>query len=250
MVIKDNRIKKVVAALNIIKRITAKFKKLRTKDRIMAIAALALTMAVMIAVPTMAWFAHQKQIATMAKINSPSKLSLKSGAREDIIQFKMSGIDTTKGSSKDFVFCVEGEDISNYNIQLAHTTNINFSYKLYKATESSDSTGVEYLSENGSVYYTRRDELDGGYVNNETKGTRTIGNDEYEKPSYDDTNIRQDFAEPLYWQSSMITAEDETYDDDQAERSFRNYYILEVSWGNDVTNDKETDLIYLTAQVA
>ena len=228
----------------------ARFKKLRTKDKIMAVAALVMTMAVLVAIPTMAWFAHQKKMATMAKINSPARLSLKSGAQEDIIQFKMSGIDTTKGTSKDFVFCVEGEDISQYNIQLAHTTNINFGYTLYKATPSSDDTGVVYESENGPVYYTMQDELGGDFVNDSAKGSRTIGNDRYQEPSYDAANSRQDFAEPLYWQSSQITAEDSHYDDEPAERSFRNYYILRVSWGIDVVNDKETDLIYLTAQVA
>lgn len=233
-----------------IKKIITRFKKLRTKDKVMAFVALVMTMAVLVAIPTMAWFAHQKKMATMAKINSPAKLSLKSGAQEDIIQFKMSGIDTTKGNSKDFVFCVEGDDISKYNIQLAHTTNINFSYTMYKATPSSDDTGVVYESENGPVYYTMQDALSGAYINDSTKGSRTIGNDQYEEPSYDAGNSRQDFAEPLYWQSSQIDADDTDYDDNPAEKSFRNYYILRVSWGIDVVNDKETDLIYLTAQVA
>ncbi len=226
-----------------IKRIISRFKKLRTKDKVMAAAALVI-------IPTVAWFAHQKKMATMAKINSPAKLSLKSGAQEDIIQFKMSGIDTTKGSTKDFVFCVEGEDISQYNIQLAHTTNINFTYTLYKATPAPDNTGVVYESENGPVYYTLQNQLNGDFVNDSAKGSRTIGNDQYEEPSYDAGNSRQDFAEPLYWQSSQITAEESPYDDDPAERSFSNYYVLRVSWGIDVVNDKETDLIYLTAQVA
>ena len=233
-----------------IKKIITRFKKLRTKDKVMAFVALVMTMAVLVAIPTMAWFAHQKKMATMAKINSPAKLSLKSGAQEDMIQFKMSGIDTTKGNSKDFVFCVEGDDISKYNIQLAHTTNINFSYTMYKATPSSDDTGVVYESENGPVYYTMQDALSGAYINDSTKGSRTIGNDQYEEPSYDAGNSRQDFAEPLYWQSSQIDADDTDYDDNPAEKSFRNYYILRVSWGIDVVNDKETDLIYLTAQVA
>ena len=93
----------------------------------------------------------------------------------------------------------------------------------------------------------------GDYINDEQLGidSRTIGNDQYEKPSYDNNENRQQFAEPVYWQNDdPINARDEEYDYDDAERAFRNYYVLEVSWNSSVKNDKETDLIYLTAQVA
>jgi len=165
----------------------------------------------------------------------------------------MSGIDTTKGNSKSFVFCVEGEDITLYNIQLAHTTNINFKYKLYKAKPSENTDDVLYESENGKQYYHADAQLVGDYINDEQLGidSRTIGNDQYEKPSYDNNENRQQFAEPVYWQNDdPINARDEEYDYGDAERAFRNYYVLEVSWNSSVKNDKETDLIYLTAQVA
>ena len=75
---------------------------------------LSATLTIILLVTTVyAWFSNKKQVATIAKINSPAKLSLKAGNQEDIINFKMSGIDVTKGNSKDFVFCVEGEDITN-----------------------------------------------------------------------------------------------------------------------------------------
>lgn len=247
-----------------IKRIIARFKKLRTKEKVMAITALTMTLVVMVAIPTLAWFAHQKKLSTMAKVNSPAKLSLRSGAGEDIIQFKMSGIDTEKNSPKYFVFCVEGEDISYYNIQLAHTTNINFTYNIYKATPSNDSSDVEYEKEDRTKVYYKKDStpLQGGYINESsitiTDGdvtrTRKIGSNNYEEPSYENNDARQNYAEPLYWQTDEdhpIEANDEDYDEYASdEHTSRNYYVLEVSWGNDVKNDKETDLIYLTAQVA
>ena len=113
-------------ALKTIKSLIDNYKKLHIKDKVKLIVAFTFTLELLISLPTFAWFSQKKQIATMAKVDSPAKLSLKAGAREDIINFKMSGIDVTKGNSKDFVFCIEGEDISYYNIQLAHTTNINF----------------------------------------------------------------------------------------------------------------------------
>lgn len=234
-----------------------KYKKLSVKDKIKLVVAFIMTMIVLISAPTLAWFSQQKQMATMAKVDSPAKLSLKAGAREDIINFKMAGIDVTKGNSKDFVFCVEGEDISSYNIQLAHTTNINFTYTIYKAKEAE--TGVEYVkaSDSKPVYYQKSGSaLSGDYVNDtyDTKSARNVGNTQYEDPSYkngEDPDSRQKFAEPLYWQTNpAIQANDSEYDADNSERSFINYYVLEVTWGAGVINDKETDLVYLTAQVA
>lgn len=240
------------------KRIIARFKKLRTKDKIMAVAALTMTLAVLVAIPTMAWFAHQKELATMAKVNSPAKLSLKAGAGEDIINFKMSGIDIRNGSPQDFIFCVEGEDISRYNIQLAHTTNINFTYNIYRAKETESTAGIQYIksSDTNPVYYEKIGEaILMSTVNGtaDTYSTRILGNGNYEEPSYQDGDQKQKFAEPLYLQTdSSIQANSENKDYDELnndETAFRNYYVLEVSWGSDVTNDKETDMIYLTAQV-
>lgn len=240
-----------VTALNVIKRIAERYKKLSTKDKIMSAAAAALTLAVMISAPAVAWFAHQRQIATMAKINAPAKISIRSGAAEDIIQFKMSGIDVKNGRSKDFVFCVETEDIGYYNLQLAHTTNINFTYTLYKARATDDDTKVAYEKEDRDiVYYEKLGEaVPVTAINESTYSGRKIGNDEYVDPSYKSTDKRQKFAEPLYWQTAE-PADAEADDDDDTDSVKRNYYILEVSWDNTVVNDKETDLIYLTAQVA
>lgn len=234
-----------------------KYKELSAKEKIKLVVAFTMTIIVLISAPTLAWFSQQKQIATMAKVDSPAKLSLKAGAREDIINFKMAGIDVTKGNSKDFVFCVEGEDISSYNIQLAHTTNINFTYTIYQAKEAE--TGVEYVraSDSNPVYYQKAGEpLSGDFVNDtyDEKSGRNVGNTQYEDQSYKNgknPDQRQKFAEPLYWQTDpAIEANDDDYDADDDERSFINYYVLEVTWGAGVINDKETDLVYLTAQVA
>lgn len=237
------------------------FTKLSKKDRIKFIIASVLTLSLFIVIPVFAWFSSQRKMATMAKIDSPAKLSLKSGAREEIVQFKMSGIDVTQTSPKSFVFCVEGEDISRYNIQLAHTTNINFNYTIYKAKQApvGDTTGAEYVkADNSKVYYNKASTaLPGAFINNITDSVdlnRTIGNRDYEASSYNngmDADERQKFAEPLYWQTTTpIAAEESEYDEIEAENSFRNYYVLEVSWDSNVLNDKETDIVYITVQVA
>ena len=245
--------------MKVIKRISEKFKKLRPADKVKLVIAMVMTVALMVAVPTLAWFSYQKKVATMAKIDSPAKLSFKAGAGEDIINFKMSGIDIRDGSPQDFVFCVEGEDISRYNLQLAHTTNINFTYQIYRAKETESTAGIQYVKSSDSepIYYQKIGEaIPISAVNgtDDTFTSRKLGNTQYEKQSYDDGDKRQRFAEPLYWQTNTaITANNESKDYDELntdESAFRNYYVLEVSWGSNVTNDKETDMIYLTAEVA
>ena len=245
--------------MKVIKRISEKFKKLRTADKVKLVIAMVMTVALMVAVPTLAWFSYQKKVATMAKIDSPAKLSFKAGAGEDIINFKMSGIDIDDGSPQDFVFCVEGEDISRYNLQLAHTTNINFTYQIYRAKETESTAGIQYVKSSDSepIYYQKIGEaIPISAVNgtDDTFTTRKLGNTQYDKQSYENGEDRQRFAEPLYWQTNTaITANSESKDYDELntdESAFRNYFVLEVSWGSDVTNDKETDMIYLTAEVA
>ena len=71
-----------------------------------------------------------------------------------------------------------------------------------------------------------------------------IANGTYHEKTYGayGSQFVQKNAEPLYWQSSpAITPA-------AAGNMFTDYYILEVSWDSDkVTNNKETDMVYLTA---
>lgn len=242
-----------------IQKILAWHKGLRTRDKILTCASMIMTIAIMAAVPAFAWFTYNKNMATMAKIDSPAKLSIKAGDGEDIINFKMSGIDIRDGSPQDFVFCVEGDDISRYNLQLAHTTNINFTYHIYQAKETESTAGIQYVrsSDSEPVYYQKIGEaIPMSAVNgtDDTFSTRKLGNTQYDKQSYENGENRQKFAEPLYWQTNtaiVANSESQDYDElNEDESAFRNYYVLEVSWGADVTNDKETDMIYLTAEVA
>ena len=178
---------------------------------------------------------------------------------------------------------MEGEDVTNYRIQIAHTTNINFTYTLYKAyTNSAGDGGVEYTDENGNThYYTCKEvfssndpssELYGHYINLKNgnfDGNRKLANDYYVKRSYEDGDVIQQYAEPLYWQTGTIHANSEyrinesdtdsiSYNEynlyhttEPSDKKFLNFYVLRISWpgDNSVKNDKETDIIYLTAAV-
>lgn len=265
------------------KKLKEKFNSLQKSKKIQLIIAVLLTVAVLISAPTLAWFSYQRQIATMAKINSPAKLTIKSGHDEDIIQFEMNGInvgsDNSSGSEY-FVFCVEGEDIATYNLQIAHTTNIPFTYTLHKAHESASGT-VDYEGVDGTTYHYALAEqfydsssyaargVYGGYINDSGNSNRTIADDNYTEKSYDTADYNalgdgthvQRYAEPIYWQTKESIHSDwvdnngvqyNEYGTDDPDNRFLNYYILQVSWTAGSFpdgNDKETDLIYITAQV-
>ena len=210
-----------------------------------AVVLLALTLTA--AVTAFAWFTNERKLDTITRINSPVALTIGAGAKEDSSNIDMGGIDISDASGKkSFVFCVySDESVGKYKIQLAHTTNIAFTYTIYAANEGETALpdSVVYVDRSDvSHYYTKSGALSGGYLNmDENTG---IANGTYHEKTYGayGSQFVQKNAEPLYWQSSpAITPA-------AAGNMFTDYYILEVSWDSDkVTNNKETDMVYLTA---
>ena len=49
---------------------------------------------------------------------------------------------------------------------------------------------------------------------------------------------------PIYWQSELVMAGEE----EEGTDTFFDYYILRVSWDGVRQNNKETDIIYITAR--
>lgn len=255
--------------------------------RIQFIAAIILTVLTLISIPAIAWFARQKEIAVSTKVNSPATLEIKAGGHpgeeQSIINFDLSDIDTEdknypyyedgdlKYYYKDFVFCVKGKAISMYDLQLAHTTNIAFKYEIYRAIQDN----------NGTIIYTSLDKtvtqkyalvsetpLDGAYVNNASPaGERVIAKTggssgtvkDLTSRSYDGTDTFQKYANPVYWLKRGIPVNTE----EKTDEGFTHSYVLRVSWImtgsltpeqreenlDIVQNNKETDMIYITAAV-
>ena len=212
------------------------------------IAAISLTVILAVTVTAYAWFTNQRKIDTITKVNAPTSLKIGAGAKEDSANIDMGGIDVTDPAitQKDFVFCVYSEEtVGSYKIQLAHTTNIDFTYTIYKASESeaAETGGVVYVDKYNTKHYYKKDtELLGAYLNQD--GETKIANDTLHDKSYGTYSSVQKNAEPLYWQSTeSITPTTAT-----GEKGFVDYYILEVSWESEaVPNDKETDMVYITA---
>lgn len=201
-----------------------------------------------LSVTVYAWFTNQRRLDTITKINAPTALSIGAGAKEDSAYIDMGGIDVeAEGEKKkDFVFCVFSDTTAgDYKIQLAHTTNIGFKYAIYKASEGSGTVvdyDVIYTDQSGGEHFYKKGSRlgdDSNYLNISGIDPSIADNTLHQK-TYGDYDYVQMNAEPLYWQSDNITPS-------QVGSGFVDYYILEVSWTADVKNDKETDMVYITA---
>ena len=272
-------------------------------QKIQLIAALIMTVLLIISMPTFAWFSYQNEMAVSTKIDSPATLEIKSGGHpgeeQAIINFELSDIDTedstynhyTKNGVtyyyKDFVFCVKGKSISSYDLQLAHT-NIAFKYEIYSAIADdngdilympkdnnaansqryrlarikTDANGDAVLDNNDEAIYEDYNEpLDGAYANATIVGNRVVVNDSLKGRSYDvgtnGDNVQQ-YANPAYWIKRGIVV----HSIQKQDGGFTHPYVLRISWImstsiddeareedlNIVQNNKETDMIYITAK--
>ena len=213
----------------------------RKKRAILAVIAAALALLV---IPVFAWLYMQRSMETITKVNMPYALLIGAGDAKPIQQLELSNIDVSGTQKyKEVVFCVYSEKQSkSYYLQLAHTTNIGFKYEIYKASrpEADAPTGdvVSYLGKQ----YIKEKQLAGSYLNKDENSDHAT--DEYHEITYGEYNSVQKSAEPLYWK----TTSQETLPKEKDDTTYYvNYYILHISWDENVQNNKETDMIYLMA---
>ena len=254
------------------------FKKLRRRQKAELIAASVLTAALLIALPVYAWFSYNKNLETLTKIQEPGEIIIRSGRSlkldeaDPIVNFEMQDIDIeaiSEGRPQQYVFSVmPGEYSIGYDIQLAHTTNIPFTYTLYKATEVDTTNKTEEQKAELTVYHPRDDKTISTYyqkngaaismydlnLDNGIYGRRiATTDDECYDETYDENDRPEIYAVPVYSQSAT------QYHSGDNSDSY-DYYILELGWDsgsgvsndafkkwNDKDNNKETDMIYITA---
>ena len=277
-----------------------KFKKLNKRQRTEFIAASALSAVFLISLPTYAWFASSKNLETITKIRQPGNIIIRSGKsiREDeadpIVNFEMKDIDieaiATSGKPQRFVFSVYPGDSSftfPYNLQIAHTTNIPFTYKIYKA-DAPDTTGwtdeqkaelTAYKAINGGntkyyqivPYSNSSNEIPMTVLNpddSSTFGKTALNGDEVVhgqetvtdpikcySQTYDEGDTPDVYAVPIYMQTAE-PLDPKSLEDSEVDRY--DYYILELGWDSsassinsswgEASNNEETDIIYITAE--
>lgn len=226
--------------------IFGKFRKMEKKKKRQLVIAVSLSVVLLVALPVYAWFTHKRSIALTTKINAPTQLYITAGNKESVANLEMADIDVENGSYKDFVFGIGGADVQQYQIQLAHTTNIPFEYEIYRAKSVSETEksaeAVVYVSDSdGTFYYDKSgvSPISGKYLNRD--GSEILANSTLHEKSYDTYSNVQKNAEALYWQSVDLSVND-------AEKPFCDYFIIRVKWNDKVQNNKETDMVYLTVQ--
>ncbi len=210
------------------------------------------------------------------------KSDSKADDADPIVNFEMKDIDIetiAKGTPERYVFSVKPGDYNQkYDLILAHTTNIPFIYTLYHAqavdTSEMSEEAIAALDEDKTLaLYTPRDNVNvkiyyqkvGSFIpmteKNPDNGAygRTLADnsDVYYGLTYDSENgdAPQVYAVPIYSVTTDAIRRPENATDPY------DYFILELSWDttanvsenfaysewNKAKNNKETDMIYITA---
>lgn len=256
-----------------LKKLALKVKKLSVPMKIQLLIALICT----IAIPIYAWFAYQNKIEALTKIKEPPSINLASGGDDPALYVSLENIDVTAGSDKYVVFSIEPGKYTAYDIQLTHTTNIPFTYQLYRVKEDENGT-IEYTDhtrvegEETELKYsiittatgTTAGEITLTDINPDDRSTGRYLGDENDldlmnRRNYDtaNDNVNQ-YVKPLYSVARRIPQLNES-DDGSIDRD---YFAIKISWTqgasnltessaeywNYAFNNKETDLIYISAK--
>lgn len=253
------------------KRSIEKFRKLSLPMKIQFVVALMCTLAL----PAYAWFAFQDRIEAFTKVKEPPSINLASGGDDPALYITLENIDVSVGTDKYIMFSIEPGKYSAYDIQLSHTTNIPFTYKLYRVQEDANGT-IEYTdhtrnaNEETELKYsiittaagTTSGEVTLTDINPDDMSTGRYLGDENDlsaaRKNYVDSDDVNMYVKPLYSVARSIPQLNEN-DDGSADRD---YFAIRIIWTpgtsnitytdadywNYAFNNKETDLIYISAK--
>ena len=220
----------------------------------------AVAISVLLLAVSYAWFYTHREMSTAAWIKAPIVLDIRAGNNQDIKYLDMGNIEVGEESvSKDYVFCVYGKPVDNYSLQLAYTTNIAFHYDVYRAELDDNKGNIVFESPNGTAKFRIADEKQpviSGLSMNEIKAknespakyqSHDLSYGDEKKENIVDEGKVQDYNEPLYFlaeENGVKVMKPRNVDGDH----FIDYYVIRVSWkAGEVHEDKETDIVYLTA---
>ena len=235
----------------------------RFKATVAIIAALAVFAA---GIAVYAWFYNSRHVSAATEIADPTAFFINAGNQEDVRYLDLGGIDVeTEQKYKDFVVCVRGQFVNTYKLQLAYTTNNQFEFELYDATMTANEAAVPGDAKCLSVYDTHDGSgvtqyyyapagataYAGTILNLDTSASEILAktNDTYYTKTYKPSGAavtydnRHKYAVPLYWQTNSTIS---TVLDMNSE--FSMYFILRVKWDPSLKNEKETDIVYISAK--
>lgn len=218
----------------------SKEEKLDKRQKYQLILALIVTALLAVVVGTQAWLTYVRRLQTAAVVDMPN-LIIQGPLDSDTAPLELGDIDVTNGNSRQYVFSITATNASGYKLQLAHTTNIPFNYTIYK-TDYDTSGDYSITSAEHTYGYNADDTLDGEYLNQDNESKKA--NRDYHGQTYETylTKYVQQNAEPLYWQSKSVEVNPDLTGIQ------RDYYVLDISWNENLKNNKETDMVYLTVE--
>ena len=234
----------------------------KKKKRKLILSGAALVISALLLAISYAWFCTQREMTTAAWIKAPIVLDIRAGNNKDIKYLDMGDIEVGEGKSgsKDYVFCVYGKPVDNYSLQLAYTTNIAFHYDVYRADLAEGGSGkVTFESpDNKATFDIVGEPVIRGLSMNEIKEKKespakyqshALSYGDEKKENIVASSKVQANNEPLYFLAEengiKVMRPRNIIDDGKA---FLDYYVICVSWkAGEVHEDKETDIVYLTA---
>ena len=235
----------------------------KKKKRKLILSGAALVISALLLAISYAWFCTQREMTTAAWIKAPIVLDIRAGNDKDIKYLDMGDIEVGEGKSgsKDYVFCVYGKPVDNYSLQLAYTTNIAFHYDVYRADLVENGSGeVTFESPgNKATFNIAGSPVISGLSMNEIKAkNESPAKYQSHDLSYGDEKKENIVArtkvqannEPLYFlaEENGIKVMRPCPDNIIEGKEFLDYYVIRVSWkAGEVHEDKETDIVYLTA---
>ena len=235
--------------------------KYKKQKRRLILSGAALVISALLLAISYAWFCTQREMTTAAWIKAPIVLDIRAGNDKEIKYLDMGNIEVGETDGyKDYVFCVYGKPVDNYSLQLAYTTNIAFHYDVYRAKLVENGSGeVTFESPDNKATF----DIDGapvikGLSMNEIKGqsisplqyqSHDLSYGDEKKENIVDKAKVQGNNEPLYFlagENGVKVMKPRNILKNNTD--FLDYYVIRVSWkAGEVHEDKETDIVYLTA---
>ena len=241
-------------------KMNSEYKKQKKK---LIVSCVALLVSGLLLVISYAWFYMQREMSTAAWIKTPIVLDIRAGNNQDIKYLDMGDIEVGDGTAgyKDYVFCVYGKPVDNYSLQLAYTTNIAFHYDVYRANLAENGSGevtfespkntatFNIVGDNPVISGLSMKEIEGKGESSAKYQSHALSYGDEKKENIVDKNKVQKNNEPLYFlaeENGVKVMKPRNISNDK--KDFLDYYVIRVSWkAGEVHEDKETDIVYLTA---
>lgn len=210
------------------------------------ILALIVTALLAVIVGTQAWLNNTRKLQTAAVVDMPT-LIIQGPKDSDTAPIELGDIDVTKDRHSRYVFCITSISAQEYKLQFAHTTNLPFTYTIYKTGVDKAGPVSVRVGDHSYGYDETTDMVSGAYLNLPANGTVPgIAGTSLHGQTYGTYAKVHENAEPLYWQSINIELDK---DGESVDGVRRDFYVLDVSWGEGLSNNKETDMVYLTVEL-